>query len=392
LKHSPKKDSKAVLMLVMISCVTLLMLVAGAASSISGSYQYVYAVKSLTPSKGGSGGDSSSNNSTTPIGSKTFLTVSTKVVGDTSNPSDFTISVAGNSPSPKSFHGSSSGTSVTLDAGKYKVTASGKPGYSTSYSSGCSGTASGGQVKCTITNRYSAPPPGATTFLSVITKVDNTNGGTKKPSDFTISVYGNSPSPKSFSGSSSGTSVKLMSGSYKVTTSSIPDYKTSYSSSCSGTASGGVPIKCTITNQYNGPSPSPSPSPPIKPSGLTITSESKSVYSIPSTFVKVDRFGINYTIVGNASTINSSRNLISSTIINDFDMNPNIGYVLSNSSSSASAQPGLPNPFVGKDVINQKITNETQSAISAATANIAPGENVEIKCTFGLILADYQCS
>lgn len=377
-------------MLVMISCVALLMLVAGAASSISGSYQYVYAAKSLTPSKGGSGDDSSSNNSTAPIGSKTFLTVSTKVVGGTSNPSDFTISVSGNSPSPKSFHGSSSGTSVTLNAGRYKVTASGKPGYSTSYSSGCSGTASGGQVKCTITNRYSAPPPGATTFLSVITTVDNKNEGTKKPSDFTITVYGNSPSPKSFSGSSSGTSVKLMSGSYKVTTSSIPDYRTSYSSSCSGTASGGIPIKCTITNQYNGPSPSPSP--PIKPSGLTITSESKSVYSIPSTFVKVDRFGINYTIVGNASAINSSRNLISSTIINDFDMNPNIGYVMSNSSSSASAQPGLPNPFVGKDVINQKITDETQSAISAASANIAPGKNVKIKCTFGMILADYQCS
>src|SRR5689334_23108194 len=99
-------------MLVMISCVTLLMLVAGAASSISGSYQNVYAVKSLTPSKGGSGGDSSSNNSSNNSGSKAFLTVSTKVVGDTSNPSDFTISIAGNSPSPKSFHGSSSGTSV----------------------------------------------------------------------------------------------------------------------------------------------------------------------------------------------------------------------------------------------------------------------------------------
>ena len=477
-------------MLVMISSVTLLILVAGAASSISGSYQYVYAAKSLTPSKGGSGDDSSSNNSTAPIGSKTFLTVSTKVVGGTINPSDFTINVAGNSPSPKSFHGSSSGTSVTMNAGKYKVTASGKTGYSTSYSSGCSGTASGGQVKCTITNRYSAPPPGATTFLSVITtvdnknegtkkpsdftiavsgnnpkpasfagsssgtsvtllagkykvtvsgpsgytaryssgcsgtasggvpikctivntytlpppgattflsvitKVDNTNGGTKKPSDFAITVYGNSPSPKSFSGSSSGTSVKLMPGSYKVTTSSIPDYRTSYSSSCSGTASGGVPIKCTITNQYSGPSPSPSPSPspPIKQSGLTITADSKSVYSIPSTFVKVDRFGVNYTVVGNASALNSSRNLISSTIVNDFNMNPNIGYVMSNSSSSATAQPGLPNPFVGKDVINQKIMNETQSAISAASANYAPGENVEIKCTFGMILADYQCS
>jgi hypothetical protein len=54
---------------------------------------------------------------------------------------------------------------------------------------------------------YSTSPIGSSTFLKVITKVDNTNGGTKNPSDFTITVSGNGPSPKSFPGSSSGTSV-----------------------------------------------------------------------------------------------------------------------------------------------------------------------------------------
>ena len=96
------------------------------------------------------------------------------------------------------------------------------------------------------------PLPGSLTFLNVITEVDNANGGTKKPSDFTISVSGNSPSPKSFSGSSSGTSVTLGSGSYRVTKeNNIPGYSTSYSSDCSGNANGGVPIKCTVTNQYH---------------------------------------------------------------------------------------------------------------------------------------------
>jgi hypothetical protein len=53
------------------------------------------------------------------------------------------------------------------------------------------------------------PLPGSLTFLSVITNVMNNGGGigTKKPSDFTITVSGNNPSPSSFSGSSSGTSV-----------------------------------------------------------------------------------------------------------------------------------------------------------------------------------------
>ena len=324
-----------------------------------------------------------------PPGSTTFLSVITHVdniYGGTKKPSDFTITVSGNSPNPSSFAGSSSGTSVTLLAGRYSVSESSISGYTATYSSGCSGTASGGLIKCTITNKY-IPTTGT---LVVTTIVDNTNGGTKKPSDFTISVSGNSPSPKLFSGSSTGTSVRLRSGTYGVGASSIPDYRTSYSSGCSGTAKGGVPIKCTITNQYNG---LPPPSPPIKPAGIIITSDSKSVYLIPSTFVKVNRFGTNYTIAGNMSFINSSRNLITSTIVNDFEMNPNIGYVVSNSSSlNTSVQPGLPNPFVGKDAINQKIINETQDAITTASTINPPGKNVKINCSFGMILADYKCS
>src|SRR6266849_2593748 len=57
------------------------------------------------------------------------------------------------------------------------------------------------------------PLPGSLTFLNVITNVDNSNGGTKKASDFTITVSGNSSSPRTFSGSESGTSVTLKSGS-----------------------------------------------------------------------------------------------------------------------------------------------------------------------------------
>jgi hypothetical protein len=88
--------------------------------------------------------------------------------------------------------------------------------------------------------------------------------------------------------------------------------------------------------------------------------------------------------------------------VNDFDKNPNIGYVVESSSSqtlsttsSSRHQPGLPNPFVSKDLINQKITNEIQQAItSAATASSTSSTEkyVEIKCTFGIILANYNCS
>jgi len=228
------------------------------------------------------------------------------------------------------------------------------------------------------------PLPGSQTFLTVTTKV---NGGTKKPSDFTATVSGNSPSPKSFSGSSSGTSVTLFGGSYKVTESGTSGYSPSYSSGCSGTATGGR-IQCTITNQYHG---TPTPS-----KGITLSSNSINVYSIPSTSVQVEKFLTNYTISGEISSIDASRDLITSTIINDFDSSPNIGYVKSNNIATTAPNTGsqatLPNPFVSTDTINQKITNETHNIILAASTSNPAGKNVEIKCTFGDVLSDYRCS
>jgi hypothetical protein len=135
---------------------------------------------------------------------------------------------------------------------------------------------------------------------------------------------------------------------------------------------------------------------PKKPSSITITSNSNSIYSIPSTFVKVDRFTINYTIAGEISSIDASKELITSTIVNDFDRSPNIGYVVNSSSSSSSlnisSRPGLPNPFVSNDTINQKITNEVQDVIAASAAANPTGKHIEIKCSFGMILDNYKCS
>jgi hypothetical protein len=109
-------------------------------------------------------GTNATKTARSPIGSNTFLTVTTKVNGGTKKPSDFTITVSGNSPSPKSFSGSSSGTSVTLNAGKYKVTGSGPSGYTTTYSSGCSGTVSGGvPIKCTVSSTFSTSGGGSGT-------------------------------------------------------------------------------------------------------------------------------------------------------------------------------------------------------------------------------------
>src|SRR5262245_63441108 len=99
-------------------------------------------------------------------------------------PSDFTLSVTGNNPTPPSFDGSSSGTTVTLQPGRYSVTEKPLPDYTSSSSNDCTGNVQAGQTKqCTITNTYSAP---ITTGEIVVTKsVINAVGSTARPSDFT---------------------------------------------------------------------------------------------------------------------------------------------------------------------------------------------------------------
>lgn|SRR5215212_203267 len=131
-----------------------------------------------------------------------------------------------------------------------------------------------------------------------------------------------------------------------------------------------------------------------KLSNITIISNSNSVYSIPSTFVQVDKFNTQYTVYGRAHSFNSSKNLITSTIVDDYDKNPNIGYVVNGSSQTlnTTSQSGLANPFVSKDSINQKIRNEIQEAIAAISANNPAEKYAEIKCTFGMVLINYNCS
>jgi hypothetical protein len=177
---APDSKYKIVAKLTIISVTTLVMIFAVPTSFVSNNHHYhaVFgAAKNATKStssssKGGVGG--STNNSTSPIGSSTFLKVITKVdntKGGTKKPTDFTITVSGKSPSPKSFPGSSSGTSVTLKTGKYKVAGIGPSGYSIAFSSGCSGAASGGlQIKCTVSPSFSKTISGNSTSTTNKTK------------------------------------------------------------------------------------------------------------------------------------------------------------------------------------------------------------------------------
>ncbi len=109
-------------------------------------------------------------------------------------------------------------------------------GYVSTTLAGCSGVkGTSGTEQCTITNQYkssSSPLPGLLRKM-IITK--RMIGENKNPSDFTISIIGHSPSAGSFAGSSSGNTVTLKAGSYKVSESPVSGYIASYSPGCSGT-------------------------------------------------------------------------------------------------------------------------------------------------------------
>ena len=98
------------------------------------------------------------------------LVVVNEVVNDdggTSVASDWTMTVTAVNPMPASFPGAGApGTTVTLDAGTYSVSANGPVGYSTTFSPDCVGTIAAGETRtCTVTND-DEPPPGPCILLS----------------------------------------------------------------------------------------------------------------------------------------------------------------------------------------------------------------------------------
>ena len=88
--------------------------------------------------------------------------------------------------------------------------------------------------------------------LIVTKNVINLDGAknSAKPSDFTITVHGNNPSPSSFQGGSSGTAVKLQMGMYSVTEQGSSGYNSTRSGDCSGGMMSVETKTCKITNTY----------------------------------------------------------------------------------------------------------------------------------------------
>ena len=162
--------------------------------------------------------------------------------GGTAVATDFTLSAAG--PTPISGAG---GAESDVNAGSYALSETGPSGYLASAWVCVGGTQNGSNVTlangvsatCTINNDDIQPK------LTVIKIVQGGVG--VLPSDFTITVTGNSPSPATFPGSA-GQLVTLNAGDYSVTESTVSPYTGGFSADCTGSIAVGETKTCTITN------------------------------------------------------------------------------------------------------------------------------------------------
>ena len=153
------------------------------------------------------------------------------------------------SPGP----GNSAGTTYTLAPGAYTVTGSGGGSeYTVSIAGDCSAggavTLAAGDAKtCTVTFDDIAPT------LTVVKRVDNGDGGTAGPGDWTMHITSTGTDHLEFPGSAAGTTRSLKAGSYTVSESGGPaGYTATFSGDCA--TGGDVTLElgetktCTITN------------------------------------------------------------------------------------------------------------------------------------------------
>ena len=121
-----------------------------------------------------------------------------------------------------------------------------------------------------------------------------------------------------------------------------------------------------------------------------ITKQSSNLYTLSEGSSQIGSFHTTYDIVGIISSLKESKELITSTIVNDYDTSPFIGYIIAPNNKSDTDLLELANPFADKTTINNKITSEIHDSINST--NKLQTENALIKCNFGMDLNKWYCS
>lgn len=108
-------------------------------------------------------------------------------------------------------------------------------------------------------------------------------------------------------------------------------------------------------------------------------------------------FDTTYTMTGTANDFIKSKNVLMTTILDDFSKSSTIGYIKMNNTSTQTNDNtiGLANPFVSKEQIDKKVKSVLSYALDkiehpvGITPNI--GDSRQIKCVFGNVLNDFWC-
>ena len=106
--------------------------------------------------------------------------------------------------------------------------------------------------------------------------------------------------------------------------------------------------------------------------------------------VFVGGFDTDYSITGTTMNIKDTKDLIISSIIDDYTKSPTVGYVTVSKSMPNSSEMQIANPFASGEQIKQKI----QDLLSISIENDASSKTglIEIKCLFGDSLDLFSCS
>jgi hypothetical protein len=108
-------------------------------------------------------------------------------------------------------------------------------------------------------------------------------------------------------------------------------------------------------------------------------------------------FDTTYTMTGTATDFIKARNTLTSSILDDFDKSPTIGYIKINNTDAQtnSNVTGIANPFASKELINEKVKSVLSYALDKIEHPVGITLNIDnsrqIECEFGNVLHDFWC-
>ena len=108
-------------------------------------------------------------------------------------------------------------------------------------------------------------------------------------------------------------------------------------------------------------------------------------------------FDTTYSMTGTASDFIRAKDVLMTSILDDFSKSSTIGYIKMNNTATQTNgnMTEIANPFVSKDQVDEKIKSVLSYALNKIEhpVGITPdiGDSRQIKCVFGSVLDDFWC-